>query len=89
MTPSSGRTAPPHALFEWLRSECPVHWTPPITECPGEDGFWSVTRADDVHAASRDSLLILWAVVKWFGGFALRLAGFVGLPVRNVASSDK
>jgi len=45
---------PPHALFERLRSECPVHWTARIIEYPGEDGFWSVTRADDVHAVSRD-----------------------------------
>ena len=25
-----------------------------ITEYPEEDGFWSVTTADDVHAVSRD-----------------------------------
>jgi cytochrome P450 len=45
---------PPHALFERLRGECPVHWTSRITEYPEEDGFWSVTTADDVHAVSRD-----------------------------------
>jgi cytochrome P450 len=45
---------PPHALFERLRSECPVHWTDEIVEYPDEDGFWSVTTADDVHAVSRD-----------------------------------
>src|SRR3954469_8351774 len=45
---------PPYALFKELRNECPVHWTPKITEFPGEDGFWSVTTADDVHAVSRD-----------------------------------
>ena len=27
---------------------------PEITEYPEEDGFWSVTLADDVHAVSRD-----------------------------------
>jgi cholest-4-en-3-one 26-monooxygenase len=37
-----------------MRSECPVHWTPRITEYPDEDGFWSVTLADDVHEVSRD-----------------------------------
>jgi cholest-4-en-3-one 26-monooxygenase len=31
-----------------------VHWTPRITEFPDEDGFWSVTTADDVHEVSRD-----------------------------------
>jgi cholest-4-en-3-one 26-monooxygenase len=45
---------PPHELFRRLRNECPVHWTSRISEFPGEDGFWSVTTADDVHAVSRD-----------------------------------
>jgi cytochrome P450 len=45
---------PPHELFKRMRAECPVHWTPRITEYPEEAGFWSVTRADDVHAVSRD-----------------------------------
>ena len=40
---------PPHELFKELRGECPVHWTPQITEYPEEAGFWSVTTADDVH----------------------------------------
>jgi cytochrome P450 len=48
------REGPPHAVFERLRSECPVHWSSGITEFPGEAGFWSVTKADDVHAVSRD-----------------------------------
>src|SRR4051812_36490924 len=45
---------PPHELFKRLRGECPVHWTEKITEYPNEDGFWSVTTADDVHEVSRD-----------------------------------
>jgi cytochrome P450 len=45
---------PPHELFAEMRQRCPVHWTPSFTEYPGEAGFWSVTRADDVHAVSRD-----------------------------------
>jgi cytochrome P450 len=45
---------PPHEVFKRLRSECPVHWTDEITEYPDEEGYWSVTRADDVHAVSRD-----------------------------------
>jgi cytochrome P450 len=45
---------PPHEMFKRLRAECPVHWTERITEYPGEAGYWSVTRADDVHAVSRD-----------------------------------
>jgi cytochrome P450 len=45
---------PPHELFRRMRSECPVHWSDGITEYPDEDGFWSVTRAEDVHEVSRD-----------------------------------
>jgi cytochrome P450 len=45
---------PPHALFKRLRSECPVHWTSGLSEYPEEAGFWSVTRADDIHTVSRD-----------------------------------
>src|SRR5215210_1959554 len=45
---------PPHALFKELRARCPVHWTERMTEYPEEDGYWSVTTADDVHAVSRD-----------------------------------
>jgi cytochrome P450 len=45
---------PPHELFTRLRGECPVHWTSHATEFPDEAGYWSVTRADDVHTVSRD-----------------------------------
>jgi cytochrome P450 len=45
---------PPHALFSRLRNECPVHWTARVSEYPDEDGYWSVTRPDDIHTVSRD-----------------------------------
>ena len=45
---------PPQEIFKQMRSGCPVHWSPKITEYPDEDGFWSVTTADDVHEVSRD-----------------------------------
>jgi cholest-4-en-3-one 26-monooxygenase len=45
---------PPFELFARMRRECPVHWTSKITELPEEDGFWSVTTADDVHEVSHD-----------------------------------
>jgi cholest-4-en-3-one 26-monooxygenase len=47
-------SGPPHELFRQMRSECPVHWSPGFTEFPAEDGYWSVTKADDVYAVSRD-----------------------------------
>ena len=45
---------PPHELFKELRGKCPVHWSEEIPDYPEEDGYWSVTLADDVHAVSRD-----------------------------------
>ena len=54
---------PPHELFARMRGECPVHWTPRITEYPQEAGYWSVTRADDVHEVSHD-----WRTYSSAGG---------------------
>jgi cholest-4-en-3-one 26-monooxygenase len=45
---------PPHELFKRMRRECPVHWSSGIPEYPSEAGYWSVTRAADVEAVSRD-----------------------------------
>jgi cytochrome P450 len=43
----------PHRIFGELRRECPVHWSE-INEYPNEEGFWSITRADDVRTVSLD-----------------------------------
>jgi len=45
---------PPHETFERLRNECPVHWSRGIAQSPPDAGFWSVTKAEDVLAVSRD-----------------------------------
>ena len=45
---------PPHALFKQMRSGCPVHWSAGFDEYPEEEGFWSVTTAEDVRTVSRD-----------------------------------
>jgi cytochrome P450 len=45
---------PPHETFKQLRQGCPVHFTSKISEYPEEEGFWSVTKADDIHEVSRD-----------------------------------
>jgi len=45
---------PPHEVFADLRSRCPVHRTERMTEFPDEDGYWSVTTAQDIHSVSRD-----------------------------------
>jgi cytochrome P450 len=44
---------PPHEVFREMRSRCPVHWSE-INEYPEEEGFWSITRADDVREISLD-----------------------------------
>jgi len=45
---------PPHETFKRLRGQCPVHWSSGISQTPEDTGFWSVTRAEDVHTVSRD-----------------------------------
>ncbi|MCW3041314.1 MAG: cytochrome [Solirubrobacterales bacterium] len=45
---------PPHEVFRELRQRCPVHWSSGISQTPEDAGFWSVTRAEDVHTVSRD-----------------------------------
>jgi cytochrome P450 len=44
---------PPYELFARLQREDPVHYSPQ-RNVPGEGGFWSITRYDDVRAVSRD-----------------------------------
>ncbi len=51
---SNFEDGPPQELFRRLRAECPVHWTDGVSEYPAEDGFWSITTADDVFEVSRD-----------------------------------
>ena len=52
--PQLWEDGPPNALFKELRERCPVHWTSRIIDFPDEAGYWSVTRAEDVHKVSRD-----------------------------------
>ncbi len=45
---------PPHEVFRALRAQCPVHWSSGISQTPEDAGFWSVTKAEDVHTVSKD-----------------------------------
>ena len=61
-----------------------MHWTGRVTEYPNEAGFWSVTRADDIHAVSRDFKTYsseLGGVTAVTEGFPLELlrAMFIGM----------
>jgi cytochrome P450 len=78
------RDGPPHRLFARLRSECPVHWTSRISEYPNEAGYWSVTRAEDVHTVSRDWRTYsseLGGITALTDGFPIELmrAMFIGM----------
>jgi cytochrome P450 len=44
---------PPYEIFNRLRREAPVHWSP-LAARPQEGGFWSITRAADVRTISMD-----------------------------------
>jgi cytochrome P450 len=65
---------PPHELFTRLRRETPVHWSP-LTDHPGEDGFWSITRAEDLRQVSLD-----WETYSSEVGGVLVLDDF-GIPL--------
>jgi cytochrome P450 len=70
---------PPLELFRRLRGECPVHWTDRISEYPDEDGFWSVTTAEDVHEVSRD-----WQTFSSErGGFAVLKNSILSLDLQQ------
>ena len=70
---------PPLELFRRLRSECPVHWSKGISEYPDEDGFWSVTTAQDVFEVSRD-----WQTFSSeVGGFAVLKNGILPLELQQ------
>ncbi|MEM8578462.1 MAG: cytochrome P450 [Pseudomonadota bacterium] len=40
----------PHATFQTMRDDAPLHWTPAFG---GYKGFWSLTRYDDISAAQK------------------------------------
>ena len=48
---------PPHAVYRYLRDEAPVYWHDPTPNTPGGEGFWCLTRHDDVAWAARQPLL--------------------------------
>jgi cytochrome P450 len=70
---------PPLEQFKRLRAQCPVHWSPGMSEFPDEPGFWSVTNQEDVHTVSRD-----WETYSSeVGGMLAMPARFFPLEVQN------
>jgi cholest-4-en-3-one 26-monooxygenase len=75
---------PPHEVFREMRHQCPVHWTNKFELFPEEDGFWSVTTAEDVQTVSRDFKTYsseLGGVLAAAAGFPIELARamFIGM----------
>jgi cholest-4-en-3-one 26-monooxygenase len=75
---------PPYGMFKEMRAKCPIHWTEKFEEFPEEDGFWSVTTAEDIHTVSRDWETYsseLGGVLAARGEFPLELAQamFIGM----------
>lgn len=44
----------PHEVFRRLRDEVPVWWHPPTPHTPGGEGFWVLSRYEDVVAVAAD-----------------------------------
>ncbi|MFV0298605.1 MAG: cytochrome P450 [Hyphomicrobiaceae bacterium] len=38
----------PHEHFLWARNEAPIYWHPPTERTPGGEGFWVVSRHEDI-----------------------------------------
>ena len=38
----------PQAYFTWLRQNDPVHWSPPTPTSPDGEGFWVISRYEDI-----------------------------------------
>jgi cholest-4-en-3-one 26-monooxygenase len=62
---------PPLHQFARMREQCPVHWSPGMSEFPDEPGFWSVTTQKDVHTVSRD-----WET------YSSEVGGMLAMPAR-------
>lgn len=91
-----GRRGPPHDTFAAWRREDPVHWNPAPDPAdyrcvlPGsvlDQGFWVLTRYQDVFDVSRDQALfsshtggpVIWDIVDPMS-LAQQQAGLMGMP---------
>jgi len=44
---------PPHEVYRRLRDDAPVYWHPPTPSTPDGEGFWCLTRHEDVAWAAK------------------------------------
>lgn len=52
--PDSFADGPPHNAFRHLRDFAPVYWHEPTATTPGGEGFWCLTRHEDVAWAAKN-----------------------------------
>ena len=48
---------PPHSAYRSLRDDAPAYWHEPTTNTPDGEGFWCLTRHEDVTWAARQPVL--------------------------------
>lgn len=53
--PDAFAAGPPHDAYQLLRDEAPLFWHQPTDATPDGEGFWCLTRHDDVVWAARDA----------------------------------
>ena len=53
----SFRNGFPHDFFTWLRDNDPVHWHAPTDQTPDGEGFWVVSRHEDIMEVLRTPTL--------------------------------
>lgn len=51
--PDQFRDGPPHEVFRTLRDRAPLYWHEPTQTTPDGEGFWCLTRHEDVEWAAR------------------------------------
>ena len=49
------QSGPPHAAYRRLRDEAPVFWHEPTSNTPDGEGFWCLTRYEDVEWAAKQA----------------------------------
>lgn len=52
--PNCFRDGFPHESFTWLRREAPLYWHEPTPKTPDGEGFWVISRYDDVRDIFQD-----------------------------------
>ena len=48
---------PPHEVYRYLRDEAPLYWHEPTAHTPDGEGFWCLTRHEDVDWAAKQPAL--------------------------------